>query len=284
MKAFRLTATVLAASLTFALSAGSVTAATISGNPAADGWELQGNSLAQGVYVRGARGYDYDVYAQEFILGASNPLFNISANWQAGDIVVGFGGVAKEALNQTFRSVTKFGGSVNNTFAPESVPFANDGIGSTANGGPGTVLTGFNFTRASGALNGAWNGELVIPQTFRYINAASTALNYDSNAAVKDYARILALFSGAGTSSDPNIVTSWQSFINISAMERDSLFGGTVPGRGAPSIVTRQQSTSSATDAFAVATPIPLPAAGWLLLGGLGALGFAARRKRKMVA
>ena len=32
------------------------------------------------------------------------------------------------------------------------------------------------------------------------------------------------------------------------------------------------------------ATPIPLPAAGWLLLGGLGALGFAARRKRKMVA
>ena len=29
---------------------------------------------------------------------------------------------------------------------------------------------------------------------------------------------------------------------------------------------------------------IPLPAAGWLLLGGLGALGFAARRKRKMVA
>ena len=29
---------------------------------------------------------------------------------------------------------------------------------------------------------------------------------------------------------------------------------------------------------------IPLPAAGWLLLGGLGALGFAARRKRKMAA
>ena len=32
------------------------------------------------------------------------------------------------------------------------------------------------------------------------------------------------------------------------------------------------------------AAPIPLPAAGWLLLGGLGALGFAARRKRRMAA
>lgn len=32
------------------------------------------------------------------------------------------------------------------------------------------------------------------------------------------------------------------------------------------------------------AAPIPLPAAGWLLLGGLGAFGFAARRKRRMAA
>ena len=44
----------------------------------------------------------------------------------------------------------------------------------------------------------------------------------------------------------------------------------------------------STTNAFEFAnfttTPIPLPAAGWLLLGGLGALGAVARRKRRKAA
>jgi len=30
--------------------------------------------------------------------------------------------------------------------------------------------------------------------------------------------------------------------------------------------------------------PIPLPAAGWLLLSGIGALGFAARRRKQRIA
>lgn len=88
-------------------------------------------------------------------------------------------------------------------------------------------------------------------------------------------------------------MTSWQSFLNLSLLERLSLQPGSVltsglPSFGANSIVTRQRSTSGSnfTDALAVVTAppppavIPVPAALPLMLLALGGLGLAARRRR----
>ena len=285
MKPFRLTAAVLATSLTLGAGVASTAAAsTITGNPALDGWEFQGNSLDAGVFVRGNGGWNYDVYTQEFILAAGNPLFNISSSWQAGDIVLGMGGVSRQTSDITLRTVSKFGGASSGFQAAVPGP----GVGSTAQGGVGTVLSAFQYTRTGPSgqkvlQNPAWNGALLTPATFRYVSGSST-VNYDSNADVTDYARIIALFDGVGDSTVSDTVVSWQSFLNISAMERDLFFADGTPARGAPSIVTWQRGTGASVDALASVSPIPLPAAGWLLLGGLGALGFAARRKRKMVA
>jgi hypothetical protein len=276
-----------------AFGATSAAAASITGNPVTDGWEFQGKSTAEGTFVRKGSGalYDYDVYTRGFLLDGASSLAGVSAAWQAGDRIMGMGGVANQALDETFRTVNKWGAagstyaaSTNGTAAP------NDGVGSSSSGagGLGSMLTGFNYTRTNGALDGAWNGTFVTPTVMTYFTGVETTL---TDAAILDAARHLAIFSGAGTSDDPNIIASWQSFLNLSLLERLALDVGSpltsgLPAFDANSIVTRQRSTSSSnfTDALAVigspdVAAVPLPAGAWLLLTAAGAL-VALRRPR----
>ena len=257
-------------------------AGAITGNPLTDGWAFQGNSLEDGVYVRGAGGWDYDVYSGSFLLELGNPLLGISANWQAGDVILGLGGVSKQDDNITFRSVTKFGGGgPDNAFAPAD---PGPGVGSTASGGVGAVLTGFNFRRdnaASGspekALNDAsWNGGFVAPTAFTYVSSLGS-VTYSSDATVTDYARIIALFDNVGDPTNPDVVSSWQSLLNISAMMRDSRFADGTPIEEANSIVTWQRSTGTSTDAFAVTSVIPVPGPLLLILSGFVLMGATKR-------
>jgi hypothetical protein len=61
----------------FSSSAG---AASVSGDPAADGWLYQDNSLADGTYIQGTGGWSSDVYSNAFILSPIHPL--VGENWQ----------------------------------------------------------------------------------------------------------------------------------------------------------------------------------------------------------
>ena len=73
----------------------------------------------------------------------------------------------------------------------------------------------------------------------------------------------------------PGLNASWAAFRVPGSFE----YGGWFIRLADGSVATQNELSG-----VSVWAQIPLPAAGWLLLGGLGALGFAARRKRKMVA
>ncbi len=71
--------------------------AAITGNPFSDGWTSQGNSLSNGVYVRGNANYAFDTYSATVVVDSA--LRTASGNvWSIGDTVIGVGGV--------FRSIT----------------------------------------------------------------------------------------------------------------------------------------------------------------------------------
>lgn len=149
------------AAVALSIMVGSAVAAPVTGNPAADGWTLQGRSTDTGTFVRKGTGklYDFAVYSIGFVLDGSSPLASVSAAWQGGDRILGLGGVANEALDETFRTVNKWGAATS-TYAADSngpgIP-PDDGVGSSSSGagGLGSMLTGFNYTRTNGALDGA---------------------------------------------------------------------------------------------------------------------------------
>ncbi|MGY6632437.1 MAG: hypothetical protein ACXIU8_01645 [Alkalilacustris sp.] len=262
-------------------------AATVSGNPALDGWQFLGNSLDDGTYVRGTGGFDFAAFGTEFVL-QSGPLLGTSPNWQIGDVILGFGGIMNTTVNATLRAVTKLGGADSGFTAAGP---AGPGEGGTAAGGPGTVLVAYRFMRDDSATLRApeMNGTLLRAETFVLVDRSGQSMSFGSDSDATDYARVMAVFEGSGTADDPHVVRSWQTYLNLSALTRDSRLGAVVPDPGAPSIVSFQQSHSNNfTDALvqldAAGQPlavIPLPATGWLLLGALGALAMAGRMRRR---
>jgi hypothetical protein len=252
------------------LSASSLFAVTVTGNPAADGWSAGGNSQTLGTYVRGSGGQNFNVYFTEFTLDAGSPL--LSANWLVGDQILGLGGVVQTLVDETARVVLKFG-AADSTFSAS--PALNCGINtppcgnasfSGGFGGTGSILVAFLYGRSSGNLNDPlWNGAFLAPDTQQRFNGSSAV------ALVGDYARIISLFDTPGVDE----LTSFQGVLNLSALVR----GGVIqnPVFGANSIVTVQRSTNSTLFVDAV-TGVPEPST-WAMAGA--GLLIAAYRARK---
>lgn len=274
----------------------SASAQIVTGNPFADGWSAGGNSMSNGVYIRGGGLFSYEVYATSFqIQAGSNLLTTVGGStWSQGDQVVGIGGVFTSSpsaedngwgsgssyntsqatagggstsingnISTSLRMVGKFGSS-STAWSPSTIaPGLGNGEGSSSSGhgGVGSVLYGTSV----GEVANFTNGVLRLPSVGE-IYDGTNSVSLDAK-----YGRIV-LQKGS-------LVTSWQVMLNITLLDAD--FGATysdLVGVGDRHNVSVQRSTNSRLfqDAL-VADPVPEPATMTIL--GLGAL--AALRKRK---
>jgi hypothetical protein len=156
-------------------------ATSITGNPAADGWTLNGNSLANSVYVRGNANYAYDAYSAAIsVQSGSNLAIDDGVNsWLPGDTVLGVGGhfvniTAAEAgwtaftgnavnlllggadFGEDVKLQAKFSTDTGNFSASTIAPDAGNGLGSMgSNGGEG----GGSICTSGWVFLAGWDGK-----------------------------------------------------------------------------------------------------------------------------
>jgi len=284
---------ILAAAAAVGATTLGVHAAPVTGNPITDGWTLIGNSLAQGTYVRGVGGINFDAYSTSFSLGAGSNLA-INGSWLAGDTILGLGGIVNGTVAGIFNGYAKFGG-VGSTFAPASNAASCQGGGagcgagsfSGGNGGQGSVQANYFYVKDGiNLLNPNENGAAVSfgtdssPNTngnLRYYNGGASDLG-----ALRPFATMIANFDGTNDVNVADTVSSWGTYFNTSAMSRAGY--NFLPQVGAQSIVTYQIASGAFTDAVgpiaAAATQIPEPETFALVLSALAVLGFVTKRRK----
>jgi hypothetical protein len=259
-------------------------AASITGNPAVDsGWTAVGNSLDNGVYIRGAGNFGYDLYTTSFAIEAGSPL--VASGWSVGETVVAIGGqiatndgvsagwglpftgdAVNANLTTSVRIVSKFGTSPTSWSASTVRPNAGNGDGSTSGGfgGEGAILLGTNV------------GDLVSPNTLmtvstnqRYTNGGATVTNVSS-----DVGRLIFQTSGG-------LLSSWETLLNTSRLGALLPPASEVPLVGDRINQTLQRSTNATlfTDAMGTITAVPEPS--MIVMAGLGILGVAGYARRR---
>jgi len=294
-----------------------VVQAGVTGDPAADGWTLVGNSLEKGVYVTGSGNYGYDAYGAGFAVqaGSNLEISDGSLSWLAGDTVVAVGGVF-QTITATEAGWTAFsGGSVNGllpTVSPYSGPKLQAKFGtadaswytSTAAPGAGNGVSGSDYggervqVRTSGYFQTGtptvgqtepwtWDlnsGQLLVLDKDTHIvwRQGTTDVNPE-----KEVARMIWIWDNTA-----HQVSSWELLLNVSLMDRlYPGFTGLLPAIGDPAIMTVQNHDSGlytdalvSTTALAAAAPVPEPLTMATAFFAIGGLGTYIRRRRKAAA
>jgi hypothetical protein len=216
--------------------------ANLTGDPVGDGWSWQGNSLDAGTYIRstsdatGPGDFSYGVYNNVFSLTASDAGI-IGGGWQAGDQIIGLGGVMMGQYIYSPSLVAKFGSSAASFSASSTTTAPGDGNGSFSSGmaGVGGVQVDFNYEFDSGPGTGTGTtarpglaGILLTPDhvlydgthqfgglmdTFCDVAFFSNACNIGS-----DFARVVADFTTDGGSQD--ILNSFEIALDLSYLQR----------------------------------------------------------------
>lgn len=254
-------------------------ASSISGNPLADGWAFQGNSLDAGTYVRGQGGYDFGIYTSSFSLSGGSNL--LGSGWQAGDSLLGVGGVVNDLggnISQSLRIVTKFG-----TDPGAWSPATESALGSfsAGHGGDGAVLLG-TYSPANASSGGHFNPGVALnfldPGTVHEIPLAQ---RYDSGVTSSidtNIGKILFTFDAS------NYLASWQLVLNLTLLEAELPAGSILPSDADRIIQTLQRSNNSTqfTDGLGgfdtAAVVIPLPTGAGMAAFGLGLVALRRRR------
>jgi hypothetical protein len=266
--------------------AGNVALATsITGNPAADGWILNGNSLDRYNYVRGSANYAFDAYCEAISVEyGSNLAIDDGVNsWLVGDTVLGVGGQFMDTtpalagwpaftgnavnvllggtdMGADVKLQAKFGTDAANFTGSSIAPGAGNGLGSFgSNAGIGAVQvrTSAWFSAADWS---AKSGSLQLLDKPEHIERNGSA------APDADVARLMWNWDAVNQRVD-----TWEIMLNISLLDRlyPSLDGIT-PTVGSLALLTVQNRDGVYTDAVVVPEP------GTLALLGMGALGLLA--------
>lgn len=236
MKTSALCGSVLAWGL--AALSGTAQALPLTGNPIADGWSWQGNSLDLGTYIRSTS----DKYAEgNFLFGVYNNVFSLSSSdaatvnggWQAGDQIIGLGAVMTGQYIYSPSLVAKFGSSTATFSASSTTTPPGDGNGSFSSGmaGVGGVQVDINYEFDSGPGTGTGTtvrpglaGVLLAPDHVLYNgshpgNSLCDLLFFTNPCSIgSDFARVIADFATNGSGQD--ILNSFEIALNLSYLER----------------------------------------------------------------
>lgn len=285
---FKILASLTASLLLSFASVGS--AASLSGNPAADGWALLGHSLENGVYSRGAANYGFNIYSAEYTVAAGSDLeiADGANSWLVGDTVLGLGGTfagitagdagwgaftgngVNSILGNETKLTAKFGTSTAAFTSSSIAPDAGNG-----NGSGGVMGTGGVTMRTSGwnslSDNAAWiagDGVLQPVSEASHISRNGGTINRFAG-------RMIWEWDAAN-----EVVVGWQLLLNTSLANRiDPSLAASTPVLGDMAIASVQFHDAAYTDALVNTAAVPEPAA--LTLAAMGLFGAVAARRRK---
>ena len=204
-------------------------AAGFTGNPVADGWVLEGNSLTLGTYVRGTGNRNFDLYNSVFRVPNASPIIN--SKFLAGDLVFALGGVMLDGGTDIYRVLAKFGSGTATYSASSTLTPPGNGIGSQSGGGGG--IGGIQMDRDLLFAGPAYSSSGIVDssEVFRWTGTIGNSGTLLADA----YGRTNAIFSS------PGVLSSFEFLVDVDALVRDGYDPG--PVLHTNSIISVQSST-----------------------------------------
>src|SRR5665213_1354056 len=251
--------------------------AAIIGDPSVDpGWTAIGSSTDSNLYVDGTGAFQATIYTTAFNLSAGSPLISTTGgfDWNAGDVIVGVGGVMVQTADLTYggdadefgvshtgstsaRIVVKYGSSGATWTAP--------GTGSLANGGVGSIILGtpsYDFYPAD-------SGTLIVPDSSPLEQSTVNTTTPISGLV----GRVVTNWTGASGSMTLN---GYESFMDLTLLQAQ--YPSATAALGNPFVMDLQRGTGAYQDSLG-ALPSSVPEPNLAAFGVFFALAALSRRR-----